>query len=118
MSTLNLKSIIYLSTDDVRDNLQSWISSTNGSVHLYHFRLKVNKEPFAEMDEHIVAQALETILDRRKLPCLIHCNKGKYRVGVVTALIRRLQGWSITSIYDEYARFAGSDRIADEEVSP
>lgn len=41
---------------------------------------------------------------------------GKYRVGVITALIRRLQGWSMTSLYDEYARFAGSDRIADEEV--
>jgi tyrosine-protein phosphatase SIW14 len=117
MSTLNLKSIIYLSIDDVRENLQGWIDSTNGSVRLYHFQLKVNKEPFAEMDESIVAQALETILDRRNLPCLIHCNKGKYRVGVVTALIRRLQGWSTTSIFDEYARFAGSDRVADEEVS-
>lgn len=41
---------------------------------------------------------------------------GKYRVGVITALIRRLQGWSMTSIYDEYARFAGTDRVADEEV--
>jgi tyrosine-protein phosphatase SIW14 len=117
MSTLNLKSIIYLSSDDVRDNLQSWIDGTHGNVKLLHFRLNVNKEPFAEMDQAIVAEALTAILDRRNLPALIHCNKGKYRVGVVTALIRRLQGWSITSIYDEYARFAGSDRVADEEVS-
>lgn len=42
---------------------------------------------------------------------------GKYRVGVITALIRRLQCWSMTSIYEEYARFAGHDRVADEEVS-
>lgn len=41
---------------------------------------------------------------------------GKYRVGVITALLRRMQGWSLTSIYDEYARFAGADRVADEEV--
>lgn len=116
MSTLNLKTIIYLSSDDVRDNLQGWIDATHGAVKLLHFRLKVNKEPFAEMDQAIVAEALAAILDRRNLPALIHCNKGKYRVGVVTALIRRLQGWSITSIYDEYARFAGSDRVADEEV--
>lgn len=116
MSTLNLKTIIYLSSDDVRDNLQSWIDATHGSVKLLHFRLNVNKEPFAEMDEAIVADALRAILDRRNLPALVHCNKGKYRVGVITALIRRLQGWSITSIFDEYARFAGSDRVADEEV--
>lgn len=117
MLTLNLKSIIYLSVDDVRDNLQGWIDQTHGAVKLLHFRLKVNKEPFAEMDESIVADALHSILDRRNLPTLVHCNKGKYRVGVITALIRRLQGWSITSIFDEYARFAGSDRVADEEVS-
>ena len=116
MSTLNLKTIIYLSSDDVRDNLQSWIDATHGSVKLLHFRLNVNKEPFAEMDEAIVADALRAILDRRNLPALVHCNKGKYRVGVITALIRRLQGWSITSIFDEYARFAGCDRVADEEV--
>lgn len=83
-----------------------------------------------------MAQALSAILDQRNWPMLIHCNKGeqglikttysstklivcpgKYRVGVITALIRRLQGWSMTSIYEEYARFAGHDRVADEEVS-
>jgi tyrosine-protein phosphatase SIW14 len=116
MSTLNLKSIIYLSSDDIRDNLQGWIDATHGSVKLLHFRLNVNKEPFAEMDQAIVAEALQAILDRRNLPALVHCNKGKYRVGVVTALIRRLQGWSMTSVFDEYARFAGIDRVADEEV--
>jgi tyrosine-protein phosphatase SIW14 len=117
MSTLNLKSIVYLASDDIRDNLQEWIDTTHGTVKLFHFRLNVNKEPFAEMDQDIVANAIKTILDKRNLPTLIHCNKGKYRVGVITALIRRLQGWSITSIFDEYARFAGTDRVADEEVS-
>ncbi|UZJ52715.1 hypothetical protein CBS101457_002035 [Exobasidium rhododendri] len=115
MSTLNLKSIIYLASDDVRDNLQGWIDATHGNVKLLHFRLNVNKEPFAEMDQDIVAQALQALLDRRNLPALVHCNKGKYRVGVITALIRRLQKWSMTSIFDEYARFAGIDRVADEE---
>jgi hypothetical protein len=34
---------------------------------------------------------------------------------VLAALVRRLQGWSLTSVYSEYERFAGS-KIADEEV--
>ncbi|PWN93487.1 protein-tyrosine phosphatase [Acaromyces ingoldii] len=115
LSTLGLRTIIYLATDQVRPNLSQFASSSG--IRLVHVELNVNKEPFAEMDTESVLSALDVILDKRNLPCLVHCNKGKYRVGVVTAIIRRLQGWSLTSIYDEYARFAGGDRVADEEVS-
>jgi hypothetical protein len=37
---------------------------------------------------------------------LIHCNKGKHRVGLLVCLIRRLQHWSLTAIFDEYNRSA------------
>lgn len=66
------------------------------------------------MDEAEVALALEHVLDKRNHPVLIHCNKGKYRVGCLVGCLRRLQGWSHISILEEYARFAG-DKIADEE---
>ena len=66
------------------------------------------------MDEEQVASALAHVLDRRNHPVLVHCNKGKYRVGCLVGCVRRLQGWSHTSILEEYARFAG-ERIADEE---
>ncbi len=44
----------------------------------------------------------------------MHCNKGKYRCGTIVGLIRRLQGWSHTSIFEEYSRFAGT-KISDLE---
>lgn len=66
------------------------------------------------MDEAEVALALEHVLDKRNHPVLIHCNKGKYRVGCLVGCLRRLQGWSHISILEECARFAG-DKIADEE---
>lgn len=68
------------------------------------------------VEADIVAEALSQALDKRNYPLLIHCNKGKARVGVITGLIRRLQGWSHTSIFEEYARFAGTKAV-DEEVS-
>ena len=117
LNTLHLRTIIYLSTDEIRENLQNYVFINRQKLKLLQFPVQVNKEPFQEMDQSIVLDALRTILDKRNHPILIHCNKGKYRVGVITALIRRLQGWNMTSIYDEYARFAGSDRIADEEVN-
>ena len=74
----------------------------------------MNKEPFTEMDEDEVASALTHILDERHLPVLIHCNKGKYRVGCVVGCIRSLQRWSHISLLEEYARFAG-EKMSDEE---
>ena len=62
-----------------------------------------------------MAEALSTVLDRRNLPMLIHCNKGKYRVGCLVGCLRKLQGWLHSSIFDEYARLAGV-KIADQEV--
>lgn len=40
----------------------------------------------------------------------------QYRVGCLIGLLRRLQGWSHTSIFEEFARFAGTKAV-DEEVS-
>ena len=59
---------------------------------------------------------LRIILDERNHPILVHCNKGKHRIGCVVGVLRKLQGWSLTSIFDEYQRFAGNKiRTTDQE---
>ena len=69
------------------------------------------------MDKEMIIKALQLTLDTRNHPILIHCNKGKHRVGCVMGILRKLQNWSITSIFDEYRRFAGTKtRIADQEL--
>ncbi|KAI3620156.1 protein-tyrosine-phosphatase [Malassezia furfur] len=112
LQRLNLRSIVYLANDDYRPNVLQW--SRQQGLNVFHHRVNLNKEPFTEMDEAEVASALEHVLDKRNHPVLIHCNKGKYRVGSLVGCLRRLQGWSHISILEEYARFAG-DKIADEE---
>ena len=109
---LNLKSVLYLGTEDYRPNMTHWTSSQN--IQTFHLRLAINKEPTAEMDHSDVVKALELILKPQNWPILIHCNKGKYRVGCIVGLVRRLQGWSHTSIFEEYSRFAGT-KISDLE---
>lgn len=116
---LCLRSIVYLGTDDYRANMAEFARAEG--IRVFHHRVNMNKEPFTEsasaltVDEGQVASALEHVLDRRNHPVLVHCNKGKYRVGCLVGCVRRMQGWSHTSILEEYARFAG-ERIADEEV--
>jgi len=64
------------------------------------------KEPFLENDPDLVAQALSEILDSRNYPLLVHSNKGKHRCGVVIGCLRKLQNWSLASIFNEYDRYA------------
>lgn len=56
------------------------------------------------------------LLDVRNHPLLIHCNKGKHRTGCLVGCLRKVQRWSLTSIFDEYRRFAGNKvRILDQQ---
>lgn len=66
---------------------------------------------------------------------LIHCLKGKvtgrkvllfysnnlidlqHRIGCLVGCLRKIQRWSMTSIFDEYRKFADTKVLADQEVS-
>jgi len=87
------------------------------------------KEPFVENDPDLVAQALAEVLDSRNYPLLIHSNKGKHRwfnhqrtelifSGVVVGCLRKLQGWSLASIFNEYDRYAQGKGESDLQVPP
>lgn len=53
-------------------------------------------------------------VDDKNHPILIACNRGKHRAGLLSALLRRLQGWSLTMTFDEYKRFFASTNSAGE----
>ncbi|OAY80092.1 putative tyrosine-protein phosphatase, partial [Ananas comosus] len=50
----------------------------------------------------------------RNHPILIHCNRGKHRTGCLVACLRKLQSWCLTSVFEEYRRFAADkSRLSD-----
>jgi tyrosine-protein phosphatase SIW14 len=55
----------------------------------------------------VIRDALQVLLDARRHPLLLHCNKGKHRTGCLVGCLRKVQRWSLTSIFDEYRRYAG-----------
>lgn len=65
-----------------------------------------NKEPFKVIPREQMIEALKHITDVRNHPIYVHCNKGKHRTGAVIGCLRKLQMWSLTSIFEEYRRFA------------
>ncbi|KAJ2496496.1 tyrosine-protein phosphatase siw14 [Coemansia sp. RSA 1972] len=111
---LGLRTILYVYDGDCQPYHQDFIQSN--SINYKHFRVAANKEPFEEMDHSLVAQILAEVLDTRNHPLLIHCNRGIRRVGCLVGCIRKLQGWAMTAIFDEYQRFSGTKiRISDQE---
>ncbi|XP_057507907.1 tyrosine-protein phosphatase DSP1-like isoform X1 [Actinidia eriantha] len=72
-------------------------------------------EPFVNIPEDTIREALKVILDERNHPLLIHCNRGKHRTGCVVGCLRKLQKWCLSSVFDEYQRFAAAKaRVSDQ----
>lgn len=49
---------------------------------------------------------LDIVLDHRNYPLLLHCNHGKHRTGCVVAVVRKLSGWHLDRVVDEYKTYA------------
>ncbi|OZJ01751.1 hypothetical protein BZG36_05244 [Bifiguratus adelaidae] len=110
---LKLKTIMYLAMEDPTAEMSHFVEVSG--IQLLHYRMEGNKEPFIEISTSDVQHALTTLLDQRNHPVLIHCLKGKHRVGCLVGCLRKMQQWSMTSVFDEYRRFADTKGLADQE---
>ncbi|WOL09805.1 putative tyrosine-protein phosphatase DSP4 isoform X1 [Canna indica] len=83
-------------------------------IRLFQFGIDGCKKPFVTIPAEIIREVLGIVLDVRNHPLLIHCNRGKHRTGCVVGCLRKLQGWCLTSIFEEYHRFAAKKaRVSD-----
>ncbi len=114
LKKIGLRSILFLCPERYSDNNMEFCRA-NG-IRVLQFGIEGNKEPFVHIPEDAIRRAVEQLCDTRNHPILIHCNKGKHRTGVLVGCLRKVQGWSLTSIFDEYRRFAGSKvRMLDQQ---
>jgi len=114
LKKLGLKSILYLCPEEYSETNQNFLRKHG--IKLFHYRIVGNKEPFVDIPEEVIRDALVDLLDERNHPILIHCNKGKHRTGCLVGCLRKLQKWSLTGIFDEYRRFAGTKvRVLDQQ---
>jgi len=58
------------------------------------------------LSEDMAYAALRLISDKNNLPLLFMCKSGKNLTGIVTACLRKMQRWSLISIYEEFRRYA------------
>ncbi|KAH8926716.1 protein-tyrosine phosphatase [Atractiella rhizophila] len=84
-------------------------------INFYQFGIAGVKEPTEQIPKHKIDAALSLVLDRRNHPILIHCNKGKHRTGVLVGCLRKLMDWDLSTILEEYSRYASpKERLVDQ----
>ncbi|KAJ9703267.1 hypothetical protein PVL29_004881 [Vitis rotundifolia] len=112
LETLNLRSIIYLCPEPYPEENCKFLQSQN--IRLFQFGIEGKKEPPVAMSTDTISEALKVLIDVRNHPILIHCKRGKHRTGCLVGCLRKLQNWCLSSVIEEYQRFAGAkSRIND-----
>ncbi|ODV61815.1 Oca2p, partial [Ascoidea rubescens DSM 1968] len=119
LKKLNLKTIIYIGDKEDNYLYYKWIKEEKkrkNGLNFYYFKFKSCKEPFLMNDSKIIIKTINLILNPQNYPILIHSNKGKHRIGVLVGILRKLlQNWSLSGIFNEYAKFSGDKGDIDLE---
>jgi tyrosine-protein phosphatase SIW14 len=114
LKSLGLKSVLTLVLEDYPEVNSDFLVEEN--IKFFQFGVPGNKEPFVDIPEDKIVAALQVIMDRRNLPILIHCNKGKHRTGCLIGALRKIMNWSHASIVDEYRLYsAPKSRTMDQQ---
>eukprot|EP00808_Paulinella_micropora_P018617 g16359.t1 len=103
---IGIKSILYLGMGPYLADTTGFIKEEK--IQFLHAPVEENKEPFSGIDEAVFTYALEYVLDKNNHPMLIHCNKGKHASGCLVGCLRKVQRYSLTSIFHEYRMFTGA----------
>lgn len=111
LQDLNLKTILWLASEEPQEDFLDYCSMNNiaiefvGLINEYTYQ---NVNPWDALSEGTIRKALELICNRENYPLLVCCGMGRHRTGTVIGCLRRLQGWNLASVSEEYRRFTGA----------
>lgn len=114
LKTLKLKSVLCLIPEEYPSSQEEFFKKEG--IQLFHLGMAGNKEPFVIISSELITEAIKIVINPANQPILIHCNRGKHRTGCLVGVLRRLQKWSLTIIFDEYRKFAApKERPMDQQ---
>jgi len=106
LEKLNLKTVIWLAPEEPSEAYQNFLDDHN--IESLHLGLSDHyQNPWNPVSEDMVIEAVSIILDKKYYPLFVCCNLGRHRTGTVIGCLRKVQHWNLTSILEEYRRFAG-----------
>ena len=115
LEKLRLRTAIYLAPDEPPAPLLAWFEDQR--INLVHLGEDVGKRsPWKPISEETVLEGLHVMLDPASYPLIVMCNLGRHRTGTLVGCLRKLQGWNLTAILEEYRRHAGPKfRLLNEQ---
>ncbi|KAJ3192846.1 tyrosine-protein phosphatase required for protection against superoxide stress (By similarity) [Irineochytrium annulatum] len=114
LEKLNLRTVIYLAPEEPNQRFLDFVDDQD--IKLYHLGGSASANAWDPISEEVVLEALELILDPKNFPLILMCNLGRHRTGTVVGCLRKLQRWNLTSIFEEYRRYAGPKvRVLNEQ---
>ncbi|KAK6903121.1 tyrosine phosphatase [Kwoniella mangroviensis CBS 10435] len=136
LEKLNLKTIIWVGAEEPSEILLSFLNSQGITLHNLAPQVSLNPHfpppytdsgvvpisdhyhlpPLPPPPEPLIIQSLTLLLRPTTFPTLVCCNMGRHRTGTVVGCYRKLQRWALSSILEEYRRYAGMKvRILNEQ---
>lgn len=112
LKDLGLQTIVTLVDKDYPEGYQEFMRS-NGINHVV---IKMEGTKKVEIPISVMKNILDVCMDRQNHPLLLHCNQGRHRTGCTVAAIRKVMGWSVPSIVNEYTSYA-HPKVRDVDVS-
>ncbi|OIW27140.1 protein-tyrosine phosphatase, partial [Coniochaeta ligniaria NRRL 30616] len=108
---LGLKMVVTLVQKDFPPEYKPFLAE-NGIKHRI-FDMEGTKKQSIPIQT--MSAILRLVLNPRNHPLLLHCNHGRHRTGCVVAAIRKLHGWNLDTVLDEYRTYA-EPKIRDCDV--
>lgn len=107
---LNLRTIIWLANEEPQDSLLEFCDAHGIRLQFAAINPDGGEDdnPWDGLTEHSIINALKTIVDQDNYPLLVCCGMGRHRTGTVIGCLRRIMGWNLASVSEEYRRFTGS----------
>ncbi|TPX55315.1 hypothetical protein PhCBS80983_g05409 [Powellomyces hirtus] len=109
LEKLGLKTVVYLAPEEPSQRFLNFIEDQEATLHHIGHPSSSTHLPstWDPVSEEVVLAALAHILNPASYPLIIMCNLGRHRTGTVIGCLRKLQKWNLTSIFEEYRRYAG-----------
>lgn len=108
LETLHLRTIVSLTPQPLDSDpaIAAWAQRQNGGtgVRIIHVRTEKPKEDTGGLSREGAARAMLELLNRENLPLYVHCLDGVEATCMLVACLRKIQGWTDTSIRVELAR--------------
>mmetsp|Transcript_18675 Transcript_18675/g.25986 ORF Transcript_18675/g.25986 Transcript_18675/m.25986 type:complete len:518 (+) Transcript_18675:248-1801(+) len=112
LSSLGLRTIISLIPEEPSTDLATFANLVGArTVWIKTPKYKEN----VNMDKDTVRSVLEEMICPENLPLYVHCIDGLHVTGLIVMCLRKLEYWSLPSIYEEFSRFVPENTVPMDE---